>query len=101
MKNGQNYQKTTTDLLSASERTKLEGIYDSISAEEVSDIYLPLSQLLYMHMTHSVNLHQQVNHFLQKKTKKVPFVIGVAGSVSVGKSTTARLIQALASTMAK
>lgn len=88
--------ETTTDLLSASERTKLEGIYDSISAEEVSEIYLPLSQLLYMHMTHSVNLHQHVNHFLQKKTKKVPFVIGVAGSVSVGKSTTARLIQALA-----
>lgn len=89
--------ETTTDLLSASERTKLEGIYDTISAEEVSEIYLPLSQLLYMHMTHSVNLHQNVNQFLQKKTKKVPFVIGVAGSVSVGKSTTARLIQALAS----
>lgn len=87
----------TTDILSVSERLELEGIYDTISAEEVSDIYLPLSQLLYMHMTHSVTLHQNVNHFLQKKTKKVPFVIGVAGSVAVGKSTSSRLIQALAS----
>lgn len=92
-----NLSKKTTDLLSASERLELEGIYDTISADEVSEIYLPLSQLLYMHMTQSVILHQNVNHFLQKETKKVPFVIGVAGSVSVGKSTTARVIQALAS----
>ncbi|MCM3763133.1 type I pantothenate kinase [Alkalihalobacillus oceani] len=90
--------KGKTDLLlSPHERMELEGIYDTISAEEVSEIYLPLSQLLYLHMTQSVSLHQQVNTFLQSRTKKVPFVIGVAGSVSVGKSTTARLIQALAS----
>ncbi|MCM3716233.1 type I pantothenate kinase [Halalkalibacter oceani] len=87
----------TDHLLSPHERMELEGIYDTISAEEVSEIYLPLSQLLYLHMTQSVSLHQQVNTFLQSRTKKVPFVIGVAGSVSVGKSTTARLIQALAS----
>lgn len=92
-----NLSKTTADLLSASEILELEGIYESISADEVSEIYLPLSQLLYMHMTQSVMLHQNVNHLLQKKTKKVPFVIGIAGSVAVGKSTTARLIQALAS----
>ncbi|WP_227936816.1 type I pantothenate kinase [Alkalihalobacillus deserti] len=89
--------KTTNNMLSATERAQLGSINEAISAEEVSDIYLPLSQLLYMHMTKSVQLHENVNHFLQKKTKKVPFVIGVAGSVSVGKSTTARLIQALCS----
>ncbi|KHF38806.1 type I pantothenate kinase [Halalkalibacter okhensis] len=89
--------QSTTEILSALEREKLGGIDETISADEVNDIYLPLSQLLYMHMTHSVNLHENVSNFLQKKTKKVPFVIGVAGSVSVGKSTTARLIQALAS----
>ncbi|MFC0557694.1 type I pantothenate kinase [Halalkalibacter alkalisediminis] len=89
--------KSTTDMLSPIERAQLGSINETISAEEVSDIYLPLSQLLYMHMTKSVQLHENVNHFLQKKTKKVPFVIGVAGSVSVGKSTTARLIQALCS----
>ncbi|WP_332689241.1 type I pantothenate kinase [Halalkalibacter lacteus] len=88
---------STSEILSATERAKLSSLNETISAEEVSDIYLPLSQLLYMHMTQSVKLHENVNHFLQKKTKKVPFVIGVAGSVSVGKSTTARLIQALVS----
>ncbi|MFC0469312.1 type I pantothenate kinase [Halalkalibacter kiskunsagensis] len=88
---------STSDILSATERAKLSSLNETISAEEVSDIYLPLSQLLYMHMTQSVKLHENVNQFLQKKTKKVPFVIGVAGSVSVGKSTTARLIQALVS----
>ncbi len=87
--------KTTTDLFSPSELLELEGIYDTISAEEVKEIYLPLSQLLYMHMIHSVQLHENVNQFLQKSTKKVPFVIGVAGSVAVGKSTSSRLIQAL------
>jgi type I pantothenate kinase len=92
-----NLSKTTTDILSATERAQLGSINETISAEEVSDIYLPLSQLLYMHMTQAVQLHEQVNQFLEKKTKKVPFVIGIAGSVSVGKSTTARLIQALCS----
>lgn len=88
---------STIEILSADEREKLGSINETISADEVADIYLPLSQLLYMHMTQSVQLHENVSTFLQKKTKKVPFVIGVAGSVSVGKSTTARLIQALAS----
>ncbi|MDT8859635.1 type I pantothenate kinase [Alkalihalobacillus sp. MEB130] len=89
--------KSTSEVLTPIEREQLGGINETISADEVSDIYLPLSQLLYMHMKHSVTLHENVGSFLQKKTKKVPFVIGVAGSVSVGKSTTARLIQALAS----
>lgn len=89
--------KSTTTILSATERAQIGSIDETISADEVADIYLPLSQLLYMHMTQSVQLHKNVNQFLQKKTKKVPFVIGIAGSVSVGKSTTARLIQALCS----
>ncbi|ARK31484.1 type I pantothenate kinase [Halalkalibacter krulwichiae] len=89
--------KTSTAILSPSELAQVGSINETISAEEVSDIYLPLSQLLFMHMTKSVQLHKSVNSFLQKETKKVPFVIGVAGSVSVGKSTTARLIQALCS----
>lgn len=88
---------SSSNILSEFERTQLESINETISADEVTDIYLPLSQLLYMHMTHSVTLHQSINQFMKKKTKKVPFVIGVAGSVSVGKSTTARIIQALAS----
>ncbi|WP_100404865.1 type I pantothenate kinase [Bacillus solitudinis] len=88
---------STTVTLSVSEREQLQSLNETISACEVSEVYLPLSQLLYLHMIHSMNLHKDMNSFLQKKTKKVPFIIGIAGSVSVGKSTTARLIQALAS----
>lgn len=86
---------TTNEILNASERERLGSIDETISAEEVTDIYLPLSQLLYMNMVHSLSLHQKLNIFLQKQTKKAPFIIGIAGSVSVGKSTTARLIKAL------
>ncbi|WP_088103523.1 type I pantothenate kinase [Halalkalibacter urbisdiaboli] len=86
----------STVTLSDYERKHLPSLNETISEDEVSDIYLPLSQLLYMHMTNSMNLHNDLNSFLRKETKKVPFVIGIAGSVSVGKSTTARLIQALA-----
>ncbi|WP_368503778.1 type I pantothenate kinase [Alkalihalophilus sp. As8PL] len=87
----------TSISLTAEERVQLQGLNETISKEEVQDIYLPLSELLYMHIKHSNHLHNDLNQFFQKKTKKVPFVIGIAGSVSVGKSTTARLIQALVS----
>lgn len=83
--------------LSEQERKGLEGIYETISESEVQDIYLPLSELLYKRMKHNMHLHDDMNQFLQKERKRVPFIIGIAGSVSVGKSTTARLIQALAS----
>lgn len=89
--------KGISSTLSKEERKGLEGIYETISESEVNDIYLPLSELLFKRMTHSMNLHDDMNHFLQKERKRVPFIIGIAGSVSVGKSTTARLIQALAS----
>ncbi|MED1561178.1 pantothenate kinase [Alkalihalobacillus alcalophilus ATCC 27647 = CGMCC 1.3604] len=83
--------------LSKQEIELMQGIDQIISPDEVTDIYLPLSHMLYIQMTHSMNLHHEMNLFLNRTTKKVPFVIGIAGSVSVGKSTTARLIQALIS----
>ncbi|WP_100373515.1 type I pantothenate kinase [Bacillus sp. FJAT-45037] len=83
--------------LTSQERAQLQGINETISSDEVTDIYLPLSELLFMHIKHASSLHQDLNQFFQKKTEKVPFVIGIAGSVSVGKSTTARLIQTLLS----
>ncbi|GAF63977.1 pantothenate kinase [Bacillus sp. TS-2] len=83
--------------LSSEEISKLQGIDQVISSDEVADIYFPLSQFLFLQMTHSMNLHHDMNVFFERSTKKVPFVIGIAGSVSVGKSTTARLIQALIS----
>ncbi|ALA54546.1 type I pantothenate kinase [Shouchella clausii] len=83
--------------LTEKERKNLEGIYETISEAEVNDVYMPLSELLYKRMVHNVRLHDDLNRFLKRERKRVPFVIGIAGSVAVGKSTTARLIQALAS----
>ncbi|MFB4210851.1 type I pantothenate kinase [Shouchella sp. JSM 1781072] len=82
--------------LTEQERKNIEGIYETISSSEVNDVYLPLSELLYKRMYHNVQLHQDMNKFLQRSRTRVPFIIGIAGSVSVGKSTTARLIQTLA-----
>lgn len=87
--------KSTHDILSEEERKKIGSIDQTISADEVNDIYLPLSQLLYLNMEQALSLHRNINLFLQKQTKKTPYIIGIAGSVSVGKSTTARLLQAL------
>ncbi|WP_096434994.1 type I pantothenate kinase [Alteribacter populi] len=81
--------------LSEAEIEKLQGINENISMEEVSSVYLPLSRLINLYTTASQDLHSVTNLFLHKKTRKVPYVIGMAGSVAVGKSTTARLIQAL------
>ncbi|MDQ0207907.1 type I pantothenate kinase [Alkalicoccobacillus murimartini] len=89
------YQASVT--LSDEERIQLQGINETVSPDEVEEIYVPLTELLYMHTKHSVTLHNDQNRFFHRETKKVPFVIGIAGSVSVGKSTTARLIQALIS----
>ncbi|WP_051314702.1 type I pantothenate kinase [Alteribacter aurantiacus] len=83
--------------LTAQEVKDLQGINENISMEEVSSVYLPLSRLIHLYTTASQDLHSVTNLFLHKKTNKVPYIIGMAGSVAVGKSTTARLIQALLS----
>ncbi|MCK0472635.1 type I pantothenate kinase [Halalkalibacter sp. APA_J-10(15)] len=90
-----NLSEATKEILSDEERTKIGSIDQTISADEVADVYLPLSQLLYLNMEQALSLHSKTNRFLQKQTKKTPYIIGIAGSVSVGKSTTARLLQAL------
>jgi type I pantothenate kinase len=68
---------------------------DSLTLGEVSDVYLPLTRLLNLHVSAVQDLHKATDAFLGKPSRKVPFVIGIAGSVAVGKSTTARLIQLL------
>ncbi len=56
--------------LTEAERVGLQSINEVISADEVSDIYLPLSQLLYMHMNHYTKIHNDINEFLHRKTKR-------------------------------
>src|SRR5213079_2643876 len=63
--------------------------------EEVAEIYLPLSRLLNLYVAASQNLYKVTDTFLGKPAAKVPYVIGIGGSVAVGKSTTARILQAL------
>ena len=74
---------------------RLRGLGDPTSAEDVAEIYRPLTQLLHLYMANTGRLCDDSNRFLQLKVRRTPFVIGVAGSVAVGKSTTARLLQEL------
>ena len=82
---------TTDDLL------KLQSVNDPISVAEVEAIYLPLSRLLSLYVAATQGLFKATEKFLGAKDGKTPYVIGVAGSVAVGKSTTARVLQALLS----
>ncbi len=74
----------------------LRGINERVSLEEVAEIYLPLSRLLNLYVAAAQDLYRVTDEFLGNPAAKVPYVIGIAGSVAVGKkSTTARILQAL------
>lgn len=81
--------------LKPSELEELSGIIDELSVDEVEQIYLPLSRLLNLYVAAAQKLHSVSSQFLGHKDVRVPFVVGVAGSVAVGKSTTARVLKAL------
>jgi type I pantothenate kinase len=81
--------------LDEDELDRLRGINDRMSLDEVADIYLPLSRLLSLYVGATQQLHSATATFLGDLPAKVPYVIGLAGSVAVGKSTTARILQAL------
>lgn len=83
--------------LTIEDLTKLQSINDPISVEEVIAIYLPLSRLLALYVAATQGLFKATQRFLGAEDGKVPYIIGVAGSVAVGKSTTARVLQALLS----
>jgi type I pantothenate kinase len=83
--------------LTEAEIKNLKGIDDELSIEEVRDIYLPLSRLLSYYVNAITGRQALIMDFLNEKPQKIPFIIGVAGSVSVGKSTTSRVLQALLS----
>lgn len=81
--------------LDAEDIKRLRTLSDPISLEEAEEIYLPLTRLLSFYVEAIQGLHNVSTRFLETADQKVPFIIGVAGSVAVGKSTTARILQAL------
>jgi len=82
---------------SEEEIVKLKGINEDLSLDEVAQIYLPLSQLLNFYISSNLSRQVVLEQFLGTDRQKIPYIIGIAGSVAVGKSTTARLLQALLS----
>src|SRR5216683_2341049 len=81
--------------LNPDEVTRLRSLHDRLDMTEVEEIYLPLSRLLSLYVTATQRLFRAQQNFLGTEDSKMPYIIGVAGSVAAGKSTTARVLQAL------
>jgi type I pantothenate kinase len=81
--------------LTQEEVTKLRSLHDRLDMKEVAEIYLPLSRLLSLYVAGTQRLFRAQQNFLRTEDVKMPYIIGVAGSVAVGKSTTARVLEAL------
>jgi type I pantothenate kinase len=88
-------REDTPMTLTPDEVTRLRSLHDRLDMSEVEEIYLPLSRLLSLYVAATQRLFVAQQRFLGTEDSKVPFIIGVAGSVAVGKSTTARVLQAL------
>jgi len=83
--------------LNAEELNALRGLGEQVDLDEVAEVYLPLARLINLQVAARQQLHNATTTFLGEApaNTRVPFIIGVAGSVAAGKSTTARLLQAL------
>jgi type I pantothenate kinase len=81
--------------LSEADLISLRGINEQVSLAEVAEIFLPLSRLLNLYVAATQTLHAATNTFMGTLAPRVPYVVGIGGSVAVGKSTTARVLQAL------
>jgi len=83
--------------LSGDDLEAVRGINDRLDMNEVEEVYLPLSRLLNLHITATQQLAAVTDTFLSTDPSSVPYIIGIGGSVAVGKSTTARVLQVLLS----
>lgn len=81
--------------LTQTELDSIKSLNDQISMQDVEDVYIPLCHLIHLYMKESESLSLSKGLFLHRYVKTPPFIIGIAGSVAVGKSTTARLVQTL------
>lgn len=89
--------RSTQQPLTEAEIHQIRGLGDVLDMQEVAEVYLPLSRLLNLYVSETQSLHHSTSKFFGERAKRVPFVIGVAGSVAVGKSTVARLLKELLS----
>src|SRR5215470_13444131 len=88
-------REDTPMTLTPEEVTRLRSLHDRLDMAEIEEIYLPLSRLLSFYVAATQRLFLAQQRFLSTEDAKTPYVIGIAGSVAVGKSTTARVLQAL------
>jgi type I pantothenate kinase len=88
-------RQDTPMTLTAAEVARLRSLHDRLDMTEVEEIYLPLSRLLSLYVSATQRLFRVQQAFLGTEDSKMPYIIGVAGSVAAGKSTTARVLQAL------
>src|SRR5579883_2808836 len=91
LRNGVQLNLTEEDL------SRLSGLIERISFDEVTDIYLPVSKLVNYYVRAAQALHKATSRFFQRGEGKTPFIIGIAGSVAAGKSTSARVLRELLS----
>ncbi|MDR1517691.1 MAG: type I pantothenate kinase [Dysgonamonadaceae bacterium] len=75
----------------------LQAMNEPLTIEEINDVYLPMVSLLQIHLTHYNHLHNERDQFFHNTSFRIPYIIGIAGSVAAGKSTTARVLQKLLS----
>ncbi len=96
-KTWQNLYNTSIAPLTHDELESIRSLNDEISLQDVEDVYLPLIHLLRLYKKNLEDMSYSKGLFLQKIVKTPPLIIGISGSVAVGKSTTARLLQLLLS----